>query len=175
MMRRALMALLLLAGSSLAATVEGHGEDAERAWARAMEAAQGRIRQMLPESFGASGWGLDAPALSPAILRRTRAIEKAGDPEPSVMVDGKRLVVARYRVELTDEYLAEARRLARAEVAQERAWAAGRVIAWLLAALVVAAAYLRLEDSTRGYASRLLRLAALAVLALAALALWAIG
>src|SRR3954468_4704797 len=104
-MRRALMALLLLAGPLLASTVEGHGEDAERAWARALEAAQARIRQMLPASFGAAGWNADAPALAPALLKRTRAIEKAGEPEPSVVVDGQRLLVARYRVALTDAYL----------------------------------------------------------------------
>lgn len=175
-MRPALLALLLLAGPLFAApTVEGHGEDAERAWTRAMEAAQDRIRQLLPASFGAAAWAADSPALAPALLKRTRAVEKVGEPEPSVTVDGKRLVVARYRVSLTEAYLSEARGLAREEMAQDRAWLAGRVIAWILAALVVGGAYLRLEDSTRGYATRLLRLGAAVVLGLAAFALWLIG
>ncbi|MBY0227919.1 MAG: hypothetical protein K2W96_01430 [Gemmataceae bacterium] len=177
MPRRALFALLLLAGPALGdvVIVEGYGEDAPRAWDWAMKAAQSHIRLALPDEFGAKRWGDDAPALAPALLKRTRAVEKAGDPEPSVVVGGQRQVMARYRVSLTEEYLAEVRKLRRAEVAQARAWLAGRVAAWLLVAFAVAAAWMKLEDWTRGYATRLLRLLAAGALALAALALWAIG
>ena len=47
-----------------------------------------------------------------------------------------------------------------------------RVLGGAVAVLLVLAGYLRLEDATRGYYTRLLRLAAIALVALAGVGVW---
>jgi hypothetical protein len=146
--------------------VEGHGTDAAAAGERAMEAAQRRLVAMLPEALAR------AAPLDPDLLRQTGAVTPEGGPAPSVVVQGSRLVVARYRVELTPAYLAEARRVARDEMSRERQALLGKILAGILVALLVVCGYVRLEEWTRGYATRLLQMASLAVLAVAGLVLW---
>ncbi len=146
--------------------VEGHGEDDASAWDQAMEAAQDRLRGLLPAALARS-----AP-LEPELLLRTGAVTPEGRPSPSVEFQGRRLVVARYRVMLTPEYLAEARRQGREDVVAARQMLLGKILAGILVALLVVCGYLRLEEWTRGYATRLLQIASLAVLALAGLVLW---
>jgi hypothetical protein len=164
MLATALAALTLLAPPTHLA--EGHGEDADAAWSQAMEAAQSKLVALLPERLAPH-----AP-LDPALLRRTGAVAPEGTPQPSVEVQGRKLVVARLRVTVTPEYLAEAGRAEKAAASRERQATAGKVLAGILVALLVYCGYLRLEDWTRGYATRWLQAASAALLALAGLALW---
>ena len=82
------------------------------------------------------------------------------------------MFVARYSVDLTRGYLKQIETAARQEKVEERHALLARVLSGILAVALVTAAYLRLEESTRGYATKLLRLAAGLLLALVGTGLW---
>jgi hypothetical protein len=81
------------------------------------------------------------------------------------------VILARARVEITPQSRARVEDLARQHRSQLRHFLLARVFAGLVVLFVVVAGYLRLEDLTRGYYTRLLRLVALAVLAVTIAAL----
>jgi len=78
----------------------------------------------------------------------------------------------RYEVVLTEKYVAEMEPVVRQQRMQERQLVLFRGLAGLVAILLVTAAYLRLEEMTKGYATKLLRLGGAVVLALVAAGLW---
>lgn len=145
--------------------VAGFGTTEEKAWSRARENAVTRAKEMLQEHFGGSGWQSLVEQITAAELEREKVIfrrdkaeraEKAGDWE----------VKAVYRVDLNDPYLRKLAQEARQQTVVERHELLARVLGGILAVVLVTAAYLRLEEMTRGYATRLLRLAAVVLLAL---------
>jgi hypothetical protein len=179
-LRTALVLIALFGGAGLgrteeADTVKGYGTDKEAARANALEEAQRQVRKLLPKELGAANWALDAPAFSPELLRESGVLREPAPPTREGHLDRERLYVAQYRVVLTQEYLDKVRDMARAEASQRRQLLVGKVLAGIVVVLLVVSGYLRLEEWSRGYATRLLRLAAAIVLALAGLALWLIG
>jgi hypothetical protein len=153
--------------------VDGYGPTAAAAKERALEHAQERVESLLRERFGADGWKPNEEQLSADYLIFYKVVTPQGEPEPAPGINGNdRAMVARYKVELTKDYLGEVQRLAREQRVQERHLVMARLLGWMVVLLLVVAGYLRLEDMTRGYATRLLRLAAVALVAVAGGALW---
>ncbi len=153
--------------------VDGYGSTERSARARALENAQQRVAEMLRDKAGDPNWKPPADLLDPEVLERYGVIaEMDSKPKESVGVDGDRALVARYKVQLTDDYLRAVQKEARQERVGQRHVLLFRVLGGVLAVLLVAAGYLRLEEMTRGYATHLLRLGAFAVLAVVGVALW---
>jgi hypothetical protein len=151
--------------------VDGYGRTPSAARQVALENAQARVEELLRRRYGPNDWKPAEDQLRPEYLTEMGVIRDAG--EPSVTeVGGERVVVARMEVDLTPRYLDAVQRVARQQRVQERQAALGRVLAGLVVAFLVVAGYLRLEEATRGYYTRLLRLAAVALVAAAAVALW---
>jgi hypothetical protein len=150
--------------------VDGYGPNAKAARERALEHAQERVEKLLAQRFGPD-WRVPAEQLEPDYLIRFGVVQPQGEPEPTRRVD-EGAMVARYKVELTADYLTEVKRMAREQLMQSRHLVLARVLAGLVVLLLVTVGYLRLEDVTRGYATKLLRMAAATLLALAAAALW---
>jgi hypothetical protein len=94
---------------------------------------------------------------------RERA-KKVDLPEP-VLVAAVNLVV-------TADQAREIQALVRQQRMEQRHWLVGRILAGLVALILVCGGYLRLEEATRGYYTLLLRAAALVVLAGVGAGLW---
>src|SRR5262249_9455138 len=152
--------------------VDGYGATADAARARARENARERVAELLRKEAGDPGWDPPAEMLDPDRLAPYNVMTEVGKPEPSGQVDGEKALVARYKVQLPDDYLRDVQKAARQERVLDRHLLLARLLGGALAVLLAAAGYLRLEEMTRGYATQLLRLAALAFLALAGLAIW---
>jgi hypothetical protein len=71
-----------------------------------------------------------------------------------------------------DEMKEELQKVARKQRMEERHWLVARVLAGVVALIVVCGGYLRLEEATRGYYTLLLRAAALLVLGVVGAGLW---
>jgi hypothetical protein len=153
--------------------VDGYGPTAVKAKERALEHAQEKVEELLRERFGPDGWRPNEEQLAADYLIHYAVVTPQGDPEPSPGInDNDRAMVARYKVELTTDYLQEVQRVAREQRVQERHLVMARLLGWVVVLLLVVAGYLRLEDMTRGYATRLLRLGAVVLVAVAGGALW---
>jgi hypothetical protein len=137
------------------------------AWKNAEE----RVEKLLVDRFGDRGWRPMKVQLTPEYLKRFGVVQPQGKAQPAPGVDGDAMVV-RYRIELTPEYLREVKRVAREQLVQERHFLLARILGGVVVVLLVLVGYLRLEDMTRGYATQLLRLAAIGVVAVTGLALW---
>jgi hypothetical protein len=152
--------------------VDGYGPTAAAARDRALEHAQERVEKLLQQRFRLAGWKPSPEQLAPEYLVRYGVVQPQGEPKPSPDLRDEKALVARYKVELTRDYLREVQRVAREERVQERHLILARVLAGLVVLLLVTAGYLRLEDMTRGYATQLLRAVAVGLVALAAVGLW---
>ena len=142
--------------------VKGYGVDPARAEEQAVEQAQERVRDLLAEKLGTS-LRPDSDMLDPDYLTPARGHPARGRPVAVTLKDGD-WFVASYRVRLNDNYLREVARFARHQQMGDRHLIAARVLAGLVALLLVVTGYLRLEEATRGYATTMLRAAAVAVL-----------
>lgn len=151
--------------------VDGYGETPDKARQVALARGRQRVAELLETRLGRSGWRPTLEQLETEYLVRFGVLTPRGEPEPAP-VQGERMLVARYRVELTPEYLREVVRQARQEKVQERHLLLARVLAAILAVTLVTAGYLRLEEMTCGYATQLLRAAAVVLLGLAGVGLW---
>lgn len=152
--------------------VDGYGPTAAAARERALEHACRRVEKLLLDRLGHSGWQPRPEQLEPGYLSRYGVIQPHGEPEVEPRFKNEKVMVARYQVELTSDYLTQVQQSARLERVETRHLLLARGLTGLLALLLVTAGYLRLEEMTRGYATHLLRLAAAAVLALVAAVLW---
>ena len=85
------------------------------------------------------------------------------------------MMEVRVKVGLTRELIEAAEAADRAETAVKRQMLLGRVVAGFVVAFGLAAGYLRLEEWTKGYATKLLRVLAALIALLAGLALWLVG
>lgn len=146
--------------------VDGYGETAEKARERALERAQERVEELLRERFDRLGWHLHPEQLDTDYLLRFNVIQPRGEPEPAPVKGGEKMLVARYRIELTPEYLHELVRVSQQDTVQQRHLLLSRLLVGILAVLLVTAGYLRLEELTRGYATKLLRLGVVVFLSL---------
>lgn len=151
--------------------VDGYGETEDKARKLALERAQKRVRELLVERFRQTSWQPREEQLDTEFLARHGVVTKRGEPEAAPLM-GEKMLVARYQVGLTESYLSEVIRQARSEKVQERHLLLGRVLAGILAVVLVAAGYLRLEEMTRGYATQLLRALAIGLLTLVGAGLW---
>ncbi len=149
--------------------VTGYGVDAAKADEQALMKAQERVRELLGEKLGKS-LRPDMEVLDPGYLARLEVVRPAGEPVPVTLKDGDYLE-ASYRVRLNDNYLREVARFARHQQMSDRHLIAARVLIGLVVLLLVITGYLRLEEATRGYATTMLRVAAVAVLVVAGLGL----
>ncbi|MFO0877491.1 MAG: hypothetical protein U0840_08965 [Gemmataceae bacterium] len=154
--------------------VDGYGENPDKARELALDRACKRVEKLLLERLGNSGYLPPREQLDPEFLATYRVLQPRGEPESTVM-QGEKLVVARYGVQLTPEYLRKVAETARDQKVQERHLLFARVLAAILAVCLVVAGYLRLDEWTRGYASKLLRLAAVLILAVIGLGLLVVG
>jgi hypothetical protein len=146
--------------------VEGNGESAEKARKQAKENAIKRVEELLQQRFGRSGWLPAAEDLDPATLEELKVIQLAGEPLEGPGVVGPVNFKATYHVELNAGYLQKLVAKVRQQKVEERHLLLARVLVGILALVLVTAGYLRLEEMTRGYATKLLRLAAVVLLAL---------
>jgi hypothetical protein len=151
--------------------VDGYGPTARDARARAIENAQDRVAELLRKEAGDPTWQPPAEQLDPEYLERFGVIAEADKPVKTT-IRGAEAVVARYKVQLTDEYFHAVQKVARQERVFTRDMGLFRLLGGVLAVLLVVTGYLRLEEMTRGYATQLLRLGAVAVLGLAAFGIW---
>ena len=160
-------------GKPKAEFVEGHGPTAAKARRVAVENAEKRVEELLGRHFAGRRWEIGQPPLDDGTLRQTGVLKEVGTPAPSpaVVFNDQPTFVAKYRVELTEEYLDKVANHVRHERVWERQGLLARILAGLVVLLLVTAGYLRLDEASGGYFTRALRLAALAVVAVAALVL----
>jgi hypothetical protein len=152
--------------------VDGFGPNAIAARDRALEHAQERVEELLLKRFAETGWKPAPEQLTADYLLHYGVVQPQGEPTRAKGLNDERAMVARYKVQLTPEYLHEVQRIAREQRVQERHLVLARVLGGLVVLLLVVAGYLRLEDMTRGYATQMLRLVAVGLVALAAAVLW---
>jgi hypothetical protein len=153
--------------------VDGYGPNAKAARARALENALERIAEILRQEVGDPNWQVPADLLDPEKLEKEYAVLSEVDkPKPAPEANDDRALVARYKIQLTTDYIDAAQKQAMQERVLARHGLLARLLGGLLAVLLVTAGYLRLEEMTRGYATQLLRLGAFIVLALTGLAIW---
>jgi len=152
---------------------DGYGKSAEDAREVALKKAQDKLEEYLTQNFGRLDW---SPVLGPrSRLEEWGVLREVTPPEPVELGPGEPAQRVQVRVEITGRYLQEVQKLAREERMQQRHLLLARVLAGLVALLVVVAGYLRLEDLTRGYYTTLLRVAAVGVLLLTGVGLLVIG
>ena len=151
--------------------VKGYGLDAVAARERALEKAQERVREQLAEKLG-TFWRPSKEVLDPDYLISVGVVRSIGEPVVGPTVDDQRLLVVQYHVRVNRTYLQEVSRVVRQQQMSDRHLIAGRILAGLLAVLLVVTGYLRLEDLTRGYATTMLRAAAVVVLLVVGFGLW---
>jgi hypothetical protein len=146
--------------------VEGYGQTEEDAIEVAEDKAVKWIKEELDRRFGKAFWMLDVDKLrDDGILSKPTLLPS----RPTSL--GSRFQ-AQIQVTLTPAFLADMRETGRSLRMPERHLVVGRVLIGVVALLLVVMGYLRLEDATRGYYTRVLRLGALAVLTLVGTGLW---
>jgi hypothetical protein len=170
-----LLALLALPGLAHAAKkptrtpvgspveVSGFGANAEQARNNAIANAVEEARRLA-----------NVRSLSPELIERLGVLE-VGEPAASAVLKGQELMEVHARVGLTRELIDAAEAADRAETAAKRQGLLGRVVAAFVVAFVLVAGYLRLEEWTKGYATKLLRVLAALIALLAGLGLWLVG
>jgi hypothetical protein len=151
--------------------VTGYGATDIAARARALELAQEKVEELLAIRYGELGWRPSGDLLDPETLEQFKVIEEEGKLTP-VVLDGDKGMSARYKVRLTPTYLKKVEKEARQDRVGDRHLVLARPLGGALAVLLVVVGYLRLEEATRGYYTKMLRLAAFVVLAIAGAGLW---
>jgi hypothetical protein len=158
--------------ASTEVVVVGYGRNAESAREVALEKARDKVVALLRKELRDPDWQPQPESVVlPEHLLEVRVVTPKGAAEQRDF-GGERGVVARYRIQLTAEYVAEVERAARTLRQRERQGLLLRGLGGAVVLLLVAAGYLRLEEATRGYYTKLLRLAAVLVVALAGLGVW---
>jgi hypothetical protein len=143
-----------------------------------------------------TGYGVDVPLAEQDALEKARAwlAEKSGfewtppldylrrkglvrfsEPTEKELQLAGPMKVVKLDLEITAAQAEEIQQVARQQRMTQRHLVGARVLAGLVALLLVAGGYLHLEEKTRGYCTGLLRAAAVAVLALVGAGLWLLG
>lgn len=108
-------------------------------------------------------------------LMQKLGIIEMSEPSPSALLKGQELVAVRLRLEFTGELLVANEAANKAITAQGRQWMLARVVLGMVVAFGLVAAYLRLEEWTKGYATRVLRFLVVLIAFLTAVVLWLMG
>jgi hypothetical protein len=140
---------------------DGFGKTDELAEQEALESAHDWLAKNLRIGWTPSPEYLRKKGLVRFDEARTREFEAAGE-----------MKVVHARLQITQPQLDAMKDLARHEVRQHRHAVLFRVLAGLVALLLVVGGYLRLEEATRGYYTGLLRLTAAGLLLFVAAGLW---
>jgi hypothetical protein len=150
--------------------IDGYGETALGAETVAQERAQQKVEEELSERFAATGWQPPADKVKTRYLLEKGVIRSVKTER--VKVDGAERWRAIYHVEINNSYLSTLKEIAREQRMIERHFLLARVLAAVVVVLLAVFGYLRLEDATRGYYTRALRLGAVGLVVLAGLGLW---
>jgi hypothetical protein len=140
---------------------EGYGPTVEVAEQMVLEEANGWIAKNLPIGWSPSPEYLRAKGMIRFDEPTTREFKKSGEMQ---VVHATLLITRPQLDEMWDH--------ARQEVRQHRQAVLFRVLAGLVALLLVFGGYLRLEEATRGYYTSLLRITAASLLLFVAVGLW---
>jgi hypothetical protein len=151
---------------------DGYGKSAEDAREVALKKSQDALAEYLTRNYGRLDWG---PVTGPRSRLEEWGVLREEKPPEQMDLPGESAQHVQVRVEITERYVREVQKLAREERMQHRHLLLARVLAGLVALLVVVAGYLRLEDATRGYYTTLLRVLAIGVLVVAGVGLLVIG
>jgi hypothetical protein len=117
-------------------------------------------------THGGAGW-----VPTPEYLR-VRQLARFGEPTPQELPKSGHVQEISMQLEVTQAQAAEMQHFARQQRMNQRHWLVARVLAGVVALVLVCGGYLRLEEATRGYYTMLLRAAALVVLAGVGAGLW---
>ena len=149
--------------------VDGFGETDDDARARALENACDRVADFLAVEYGETTF-----KPSPRDLQRLNIVPITKEVEVSVIVleNLGPTQKATLLVNLLPEDVKKLREQARQQRVQERQHGLGIILSGVIALLLVAVGYLRLEEATKGYYTGLLRLSALGTLLLTGLFIW---
>lgn len=107
-----------------------------------------------------------------AYLKQRGAVRLVGEPTIKELERSGRVVEVRLRVQVTRELLEESLHMSRQQRMEERQHGLALGLGGAMAVLIVLGGYLRLEEATRGYYTRMLRLTAAGVLAVVGVGLW---
>jgi hypothetical protein len=147
--------------------VDGYHLDPEAAQDAALNKAHESVVKYIHEHYPTLNW---APSLEQ--LLKDKIIQVEGTPGTRKLDDGDEVQEAHAKVEMTRNYREGLQRMVLQQHTRQRQWMAARGLAGFVALLLVCAGYLRLDEATRGYYTRLLRLAALGVLVGVGVGLW---
>jgi hypothetical protein len=155
----------------LSEDVPGYGRTPDAAEQVALEKARRLVEAFLRERFAPTGWQVPAELVQSDYLQNREVIRK--QQVVSQRKDNREeQFVAQYHVEISSNYLHDVQQSIRQQIVQHRHLKLARILAGLVALLLVCAGYLRLEEATRGYYTRALRLAAVVLVLLASVGLW---
>jgi hypothetical protein len=155
-------------GPNPAWVVDGYDlEDPQAAQESALRKAHESVEKYVREHYPTLSW---APSLEQLV--KAGVVRPEGTPGTHKLDTGEEVQEAHAKVELTRDYREGLQRLVLQQHTRQRQWFAARGLAGLVALLLVCAGYLRLEEATRGYYTRLLRLAAFGVLVGVGVGLW---
>lgn len=144
-----------------------HLEGLEAAQEAALKKAHESVEKYVKEHYPSLTWSASLEQLVKAGV-----IRPEGTPGLHKLDTGEEVPEAHAKVELTRDYRAGLQQLVLRQQTRQRQWFAARGLAGFVALLLVCAGYLRLEEATRGYYTRLLRLAAFGVLVGVGVGLW---
>jgi len=155
-------------GPDPAWVVDGYDlEDPQAAQDAALRKAQESVEKYVREHYPTLN---RAPSLEELV--KAKVVQVEGTPGTRKLDNGEEVQEAHAKVEMTRNYREGLQRLVLQQHTRQRQWFAARGLAGLVALLLVCAGYLRLDEATRGYYTRLLRLAALGVLVGVGVGLW---
>jgi hypothetical protein len=147
--------------------VAGYGPTVPDAQTHGFAEASRTIADYLQKHHPALAW---APPES--YLRQHGIVRPVGEPQSKDLNLAGPTKEVQLRVTITPELLEDALVMSRQQRMEDRQALLARILAGLAAVLLVVGGYLRLEDATRGYYNRALRLAAAGLLAIVAFGLW---
>jgi hypothetical protein len=148
-------------------TVTGYGENATDAKENALAEAGRSIVAYLAKNHPALVW--TPPG---GYLEQRGVVRSIGSPTVEELELAGRVTVVSLRVEITPEFLADAVHMSRQQRMVERQRTLTLGLGGAVAVLIVLGGYLRLEEATRGYYTRALRLSAAGLLLLVGAGLW---
>jgi hypothetical protein len=147
--------------------VTADGLTAEDARQLAYEDAHEKVLAHLAEHHPKLGWTPSREDLTRIGVISPKGEQAGEDPDTK-----KKFYEVKLQVEIKTEHLQEIAKMARHQRMHDRQVLLAKILGGLVALLVVAAGYLRLEDLTRGYYTTLLRLAAFGTVAAVGAGLW---
>jgi hypothetical protein len=118
------------------------------------------------EEHGGLGWSPDA-----AYLRVHNMIQPEGEPTDEVFEHAGPMKVVKMKLTITEEQARAIQKQAQQQRMKSRQWLSLLGLGGLLCLIGVVGGYLRLEEATKGYYTRLLRIAAIGILLVIAVGL----